>query len=521
MVSSTWQILFGQKTGVSGHRLAVLTDNEIPPAAAVLGTSTSPPDVNTEHPGRKLADEKRKKKPMVVGDVTTAVDLLVLGAGPGGYVAAIRAAQLGRKVTLVAPSPPGGTCLNLGCIPLKALLAASSRYAQACSDDLATMGIHSEHVSFDWSKMQAWKQSVVGRLSEGVRRLLSGHGIVCVQGTGWFINESEVRVEGEHGSLRFKFDDCIIATGAEATPQAGLPYDGKTILTPEQALVLPVLPDTLSIAGDNYIALELATLFARLLKSPDARTDARIQLYTPGEQILAGADPGALRLVQAAMRKQGIAITPKMTAAAIEGRPLLVSYGVTSRTSGLHLDAAGIALHPNGGIAVDNQQRTSQAHIFAVGDCTSGMALASHAIKQGKVAAEVSAGQRVQFAPLATQLVVHTSPEIALLVSESGPVKQETVTGRFPLAANGRALTLGAESGLAQLVAGEDGTVLGATYVGPHAAEVIGQVVLAVEMGATLTDLSEILYAHPGLSEMLLEVAESAQKKAIHVLNKA
>ncbi|HEY1354007.1 MAG TPA: FAD-dependent oxidoreductase, partial [Ktedonobacteraceae bacterium] len=269
---------------------------------------------------------------MVVGDVPTAVDVLVLGAGPGGYVAAIRAAQLGRKVTLVAASSPGGTCLNLGCIPLKALLAASERYARAHDEDLVAMGIRSEHVTFDWNKMQAWKQSVVERLSEGVRRLLSGHGVQCVSGTGWFINDREVRVEGEHGSLRFKFDACIIATGAEAIPLAGFPYDGKTVLTPAQALALPELPTSLSIAGDDYIALEMATLFARLI--PPDQADARIRLYTPGAQILAHGDHAALRQVMAAMRKQGIAITTKTAATAIEERPLIVSGGVTPHTTG-------------------------------------------------------------------------------------------------------------------------------------------------------------------------------------------
>ena len=448
---------------------------------------------------------------MVVGDVTTAVDVLVLGAGPGGYVAAIRAAQLGRKVTLVDAGAPGGTCLNLGCIPLKALLAASERYAQARGDDLVALGIRSENVTFDWSKMQAWKQSVVGRLSEGVRRLLSGNGVECVHGTGWFINDQEVRVEGEHGSLRFKFDACIIATGAEATPLAGLPYDGKTVLTPEQALALPELPEALSIAGDDYIALELATLFARL--------NVNVKLYTPGAHILANGDPAALRLVQAAMRKQGIAITTKTAASAIQDRPLVLSQGVTPRTAGLHLDAADIARHPNGGIKVDNQQRTSRANIYAVGDCTGGPALASRAIKQGKVAAEVIAGQRVQFAPLVTPLVVHTTPEIAIVSTDAGNTGEGLMTGRFPLAANGRALTLGTDNGVALLSAAQDGTLLGATIVAPRAGDLVGQLVLALEMGATLTDLSEILYAHPGLGEITLEAAESAMGKAIHIVN--
>jgi dihydrolipoamide dehydrogenase len=407
---------------------------------------------------------------------------------------------------------PGGTCLNLGCIPLKALLSASERYVQARGADLAAMGISSESVTVDWSKMQAWKQSVVRRLSEGVRRLFASNGVECLHGTGWFINEQEVRVEGEHGSLRFKFDYCIIATGAEPAQVESLPYDGKGVLTPEQALALPELPATLSIAGDDYIALELATLFAGL--------DVRVKLYTPGSQILARGDPAVLRQVQAGMRKQGIAVSTSVPLAEINERPLVVSRGVTPYITGLHLDAAGIMLNPSGGIQVDTQQRTSQPAIFAVGDCTGGPALASRAIKQGKVAAEVIAGQRVQFAPLVIPLVVHTTPEIAMVgytAEEASREHGQILTGRFPLAANGRALTLSTDNGVAQLLASEDGTLLGATLVGPRAGDLIGQLALAIEMGATLTDLSEILYAHPGLSEMVLEAAEQGLGKAVHI----
>jgi dihydrolipoamide dehydrogenase len=453
---------------------------------------------------------------MVVGDVTTAVDVLVLGSGPGGYTTAIRAAQLGRKVTLVDAGEPGGTCLNAGCIPLKALLSASERYAQARGEDLAAMGIVSQHVTFDWSKMQAWKQSVVQRLSEGVRRLLLGNGVECVHGNGWFINEREVRVEGEHGSLRFKFDACVIATGAEDAPLADLPFDGQNVLTPEQALALPELPESLSISGDNYIALELATIFARL--------GVKVNLNAPGVQLLPGLDPAALRLLQAGLRKQGIAVSTQVATTAIQERPLIIVQRTTPRVAGLHLDAAGIQLHPDGGIRVDKQQRTSQPHIFAVGDCIGeNPAIASRAFRQGKIAAEVIAGQRVQFAPLVTPLIVHTTPEIALVSSSAGEAERETrpaLSGRFPLAANGRALTLGLDNGVTLLHASADGTLLDATLVGPRAGDLIGQLALALEMGATLTDLSEILYAHPALSETILEAAEQAQGRATHILNK-
>lgn len=454
---------------------------------------------------------------MVVGDVTTAVDVLVLGAGPGGYVAAIRAVQLGHHVTLVNSGSMGGTCLQRGCIPLKALLSSTERYHQTRQEELGGMGICAESVSFDWPKMQAWKQSIVDRLTDGVRRLVSGNHIEYVTGTGWFMNTQEVRVEGEYGSHRFKFEHCILAVGADPAPLADLPYDGKQVLTPEQALMLSTLPETLSIVGDDYIALELATLFARL--------GAKINLYSPHEHILAGIDPAALRLIQTGLRKLGIQVATKTPIEQVHDRPVVVSHAVCPHTAGLHLDAAGITVSENGGIAVNTMQQSSVPHIYAVGDCTGGRALASVAMKQAKVAAEVLSGQRVQFAPLVIPLVVHTTPELATVgysAEEATRAGYSVITGRFPLAANGRALTLGADNGVALVVASaDDGVLLGATLIGPRAADVIGQVTLAIEMGATLTDLDEILYPHPSLSEMVQEGVESGLGRAIHMLGKA
>ncbi len=389
-----------------------------------------------------------------------------------------------------------------------------------CSDDLAALGIAAESVIFDWSRMQEWKQGVINRLTEGVRRLLTGNHIDYVFGKGWFINDHEVRVEGEYGSHRFKFDHCILAVGAAPAPLPGLPYDGQSILTPEQALMLTRLPETLTIVGDDYIALELAMLFARL--------DVRVKLFSPGEQLLEGVDAAALRLVQAGLHKQGIQVTTKATLDQLQDRPLVISNGVLPYTSELHLNDAGVKLSENGAIAVNSMQQSNIPHIYAVGDCTVGdtatLALASIAMKQGKVAAECACGQRVQFAPLVTPLVVHTTPELATAgyaAEEATKAGYDIITGRFPLAANGRALTLDTDAGVALIVANrEDGVVLGATLVGPRAGDLIGQAVLAIEMGATLTDLSEIIYAHPGLSETILESAENALGRAIHILAK-
>ncbi len=467
---------------------------------------------------------------MVVGDVATAVDVLILGAGPAGYVAAIRAAQLGRRVTMVDSGPPGGTCLHRGCIPLKALITASERYHEARTS-LETFGITAEAVRFDWPQMSAWKQSVVTRLSDGVAKLLSGNKVEVVHGIGWFINDHEARVEGEHGSLRFTFERCLIATGAEASPLPGMPYDGKRVLTPEDALALPEFPRALTIFGNDYLALELATIFARL--------GASVTLLLPGEALLEGVDAAALRLVQAGLKALGVQIVQQAQPLGVTGDslryrtdgtsaeqraplPVVLSLGVRPRMGNLHLNAAGVRLSSDGGLEVNTSGRTSNERIYAAGDCLGAPALASVAIKQAKVAAEAMNGARVQYAPQALPLVVHTTPELATVglspqAAESAGYK--TTVGRFPLAANGRALTLGTNAGLALITTeAESEVVLGATLVGPRASDLIGQATLAIEMGATLTDLTEILYAHPGLGEMMLEGAESALGKAIHIL---
>nr|BBH93300.1 dihydrolipoyl dehydrogenase [Thermogemmatispora argillosa] len=455
---------------------------------------------------------------MVVGDVTTAVDVLVLGGGPAGYVAAIRAAQLGRQVTLVDPVPPGGTCLHRGCIPLKALLTASERYAGLRGEALEPLGIRLTGVSFDWSRMQAWKASIVARLAEGVRRLLAGNRVHYVAGRAWFLSPEEVRVESEQGE-RLKFEHCLIAVGAEAEPLPGLDYDGREVLTPEQALSLEELPETLAVAGADYVALELATLFARL--------GVRVQLCLPGDEMLPGVEATALRLVQAGLRQLGVEISSNLPPERVEGRPLVVCGGLRPRTAGLQLEMAGVSCNARGAVRVSPSLQSSAARIYAAGDCaaTGAPPLASAAIKQGKVAAEALCGRRVQFAPLALPRVVLTSPELASVgytAQEAERAGYRVKTGRFPLGANGRALMLGGEAGMVLVVANAaDESLLGMTIVGPRAGELITTGVLAIEMGATLTDLAELLYAHPGLAEGLLESAEGALGLAIHVLGRA
>ncbi|RME46164.1 MAG: dihydrolipoyl dehydrogenase [Caldilineae bacterium] len=454
---------------------------------------------------------------MVVGDLATAVDVVVLGAGPGGYVAAIRLAQLGKAVALIDPGPPGGVCLNRGCIPSKALLAAAEHVWQA--KHLSPMGIHAEKVTVDLSRMQAWKEEIVARLTGGVRQLLERNGVEWVVGKGWFLNENEVRVEGEYGAKRYRFEQAVIAVGGRPASLPGLPFDGERVLTPAGVFALNELPAGVSVIGADGMAVEAATFFARL--------GVPVRLLVPaGESLLAGFEPSVGRQVAAQLRRLGATVETGVAdpvAATAEAAKVVVSVGQIANTDGLHLEEVGVSPGANGFLAVNDRLQTGNPAIYAVGDVTEGHpSLASVAMKQGKVAAEVIAGRAAQYAPQAVPRVVWTDPEVAsvgLTAAEAEAEGYAIVRGRFPLRASGRALTLGREQGFVLTVA-EAGTevLLGVTVVGARAAELIGKAALALEMGATLTDVAETLEPHPGLGEALLESAEAALGAAVHIV---
>lgn len=451
---------------------------------------------------------------MVVGDLATEVDVVVLGAGPGGYVAAIRAAQLGKQVAIIDPAPLGGACLHQGCIPAKALLSATERARQIRSSN--EMGISVGEVTVDLPQMQRWKASIVERLAQGVERLLRAGEVEIVKGRGWFLNENEVRVEGEYGAKRFGFEQCIIAVGAEPAPLPGLPFDGRRVLTPQQALQVEQLPANLTVIGADYIAVELATIFARL--------GVAVNLLVPGEYLLPEFDPAAGRLLQADLRKLDIKVERNVAdpaAYVAEAKIVVVANDLRPRTGDLALDKVGVATDDFGFILVNDRLQSRNPAIYAVGDVTGGPALASLAIKQGKVAAEAIAGLPVQYAPQAVPRVVWTAPEIAavgLTAAEAETAGYQVMTGRFPLGANGRLLTLGGANGVVLIVA-EQGTevLLGITIVAPQASSLIGEAALALEMGATLTDLADTLHPHPSLGEPLQEAAEAVLGKAVHL----
>lgn len=437
---------------------------------------------------------------MVVGDLATAVDVLVIGGGPGGYVAAIRAAQLGRKVTLVTAGPPGGTCLHEGCIPLKALLAAVDQYHRLPA--LAAMGIRVGPAQLDWPALLDWSRQAVARLAGGVAQLLAAHRVEVVSGRAWFIGPDEVRVDHPDHSFRFKFADCVVATGARYPAPPGA-------LTPAAALQLPQQPAAVAITGNDYVAAELATLFAR--------AGTAVSLDTGGAPLLPEFDPAAGRQVQARLKQWGVHLGAGGEAAVPiwAGTPL-------PHTADLDCTAAGITLGAGGAIVTDAALRTANPHVYAAGDVTGGPPLATGAIAQAKVAAEALCGLPAAYEPRVVPRVAHTDPEVAAVGLAPARAKAEgrpVRIGRFPFGASGRALTLGRPEGQATVVAdAATGLILGVTLVGAGAGELIGQAALALEMGATLEDLALTLHPHPGLGEAVQEAAEAALDRAVHVL---
>lgn len=453
---------------------------------------------------------------MVVGDLETAVEVVILGAGPGGYVAAIRAAQLGKEVALIEPGPLGGTCLNSGCIPAKALLTAADRFSQL--PGLAEMGIGLGQATLDMAQMQRWKEGLVDKLTKGVQQLLDKNEVQIIGGKGWFIGPNNVRVEGAHGSQRFSFEQCLIAVGAEAAALPGLDFDGHRVLTPSQALALTGRPPDIAIIGSDYIAAELATFFAKI--------EVPVRLLIPsGETLLGTFDPAAVRQVRARFKKLGVTVETEVAdpaGAVTEAAVVVISAGLTPRTGELDLAQVRVTTDDRGFISVNDCMQTSNSKIYAIGDVTGGPPLATLAIKQAKVAAEHLAGRPAQYAPQAIPQMAWTEPPLAavgLTAAEAQAVGYEVVTARFPLAANGRALTLNAAEGFALVVAEQGSEVLlGVTLVGAGAEVLISEAALALEMGATLTDLAETLHPHPGLGEPLQEAAEAALGLPVHIL---
>lgn len=470
---------------------------------------------------------------MVVGSFTTEIDVVVIGAGPGGYVAAIRLAQLGKKVTLVDKAQLGGVCLNRGCIPSKALIQASHRYEHARHGQ--AMGITAGDVSVDFGKVQAWKQAIVTKQTGGIDMLMKGNGIQVIQGEAFFNEPHVVTVSTEEQATRYRFQQGIIATGSRPIQIPAFPFGGR-ILSSDGALALTNIPQSMVVIGGGYIGVELGQTFARF--------GTQVTLLEGGETILPGFERPITQLVTRKMKETGITLYTEAKAVSqhttneevtvtflvggeektVTAQYVLVTVGRTPNTDDIGLDAIGVQRNVRGLVTIDARCRTTVPHLYAIGDIVEGAALAHKASYEAKVAAENIAGVDRVLDASVIPAVVFSDPEIAAVgYSEAQATSKgyEIVTGRFSFGANGRAQALDATQGFVKVVAEKSsGVVLGAQVVGPVASELIASLTLAVEMRATLEDIALTIHAHPTLSEVILEAVEGALGHSVHQLAK-
>ncbi|EZP77886.1 dihydrolipoamide dehydrogenase [Parageobacillus genomosp. 1] len=470
---------------------------------------------------------------MVVGDFAIETETLVVGAGPGGYVAAIRAAQLGQKVTIVEKGNLGGVCLNVGCIPSKALISASHRYEEAKHSE--EIGIKAENVTVDFSKVQQWKASVVKKLTSGVEGLLKGNKVEIVQGEAYFVDANTVRVVNGDKAQTYTFKNAIIATGSRPIELPSFKFSNR-VLDSTGALNLQEIPKSLVVIGGGYIGVELGTAYANF--------GTKVTIVEGADEILSGFEKQMTAIVKRRLKKKGVEIFTNALAKGVEEREdgvtvtfevkgetktidadyVLVTVGRRPNTDELGLEQIGIKMTDRGLIEVDKQCRTSVPNIFAIGDIVPGPALAHKASYEGKIAAEAIAGKPSEVDYIAIPAVVFSDPECASVGYFEQQAKDEgidVVTAKFPFAANGRALSLNDTDGFVKLVARkEDGVIIGAQIIGPNASDMIAELGLAIEAGMTAEDIALTIHAHPTLGEIAMEAAEAVLGTPIHIITK-
>ncbi|MUT67360.1 dihydrolipoyl dehydrogenase [Paenibacillus sp. NEAU-GSW1] len=471
---------------------------------------------------------------MVVGDASLDIDTLVIGAGPGGYVAAIRAAQLGQNVLVVDKEHVGGVCLNVGCIPSKALISASHQYESV--NHASAFGISASDVKVDWNKVQEFKNGIVKKLTGGVASLLKANKVQFFSGEVMFINENEARVFNDQEAPRYRFKNCIIATGSRPIELKAFPFS-KRIVSSTGALSLPEIPKSLIVIGGGYIGIELGQMYSKF--------GTKVTVIEGGDTILPGFDKDMSSIVAKKLKGTNVDIVTGAMAQGAEQTDndvtltykvgdkeekvtadyLLVTVGRRPNTDGdLGLELAGVKVGERGLVEVDGQCRTSNPNIFAIGDIIAGPALAHKAMYEGRVAAEAISGLPSVIDYKCVPAVCFSDPECAsvgLSEKEAKDKGYETKVGKFPFAINGRAMSLNATEGFVKLVADKNsGLVLGAQIIGNEASNMIAELGLAIEMGATLEDIALTIHAHPTLGEIVLDAAEVALGHPIHTVGK-
>ncbi|MFS7259538.1 dihydrolipoyl dehydrogenase [Carnobacterium divergens] len=468
---------------------------------------------------------------MVVGDFAIELDTVVIGSGPGGYVAAIRAAQLGQKVAIVEKENIGGVCLNVGCIPSKALISAGHHYQDAMHSEV--FGVTAENVVLDFAKTQEWKNNkVVKSLTSGVEMLLKKHKVEILRGEAFFVDEHDLRVMTETSAQSYTFNNAIVATGSRPIEIKGFKF-GKRIIDSTGGLALQEVPKKLVVIGGGYIGSELAGAYANL--------GAEVTILEGSPSILPNFEKDMVKFVTDNFKKKNVTIeTGAMAKEAIETADgVTVKYGVNGaeksidadyvmvtvgrrpNTDELGLEQAGVEVGERGLITVDAQGRTNKPNIYAIGDIVPGLALAHKASYEAKIAAEAISGKKVAVDYKAMPAVCFTDPELAsvgLTQAEAKAEGMDVKASKFPLQANGRALSLDATEGFVRLVTTkEDNVLVGAQVAGVGASDIIAELGLAIESGMNAEDIALTVHAHPSLAETVMDAAELALGMPIHI----
>lgn len=468
---------------------------------------------------------------MVVGDFPIETDTLIVGAGPGGYVAAIRAAQTGQKVTIVDKGNLGGVCLNVGCIPSKAMIQAGHLAENAQGNE--ELGIKTENVTVDFSKVQEWKGKVVNKLTTGVESLLKGNKVDIAKGEVYFVDKNTVKVMDEKQSQTYTFNNCIIATGSTPIEIPTFKFSDR-VIDSTGALDLKEIPKKMVVIGGGYIGTELGTAYANF--------GTEVTVLEGTKEILGGFEKPMKQLVKKRLKKKGVNVITEAMAKGVEESKdgvkvkyesngneetveadyVLVTVGRRPNTDEIGLEQVGIEVDDKGLIKIDKQCRTNVDNIYAIGDIVEGPPLAHKASYEGKIAAEAISGEKSEIDYLGIPAVVFSDPELATVGYTEAGAKEagyDVKASKFPFAANGRALSLNDSDGFTKLITRkEDGLVIGAQVAGPNASDVIAELGLAIEAGMTAEDIALTIHSHPSLGETVMEAADVAMGMPIHTM---
>ena len=455
-------------------------------------------------------------------------DSIVIGAGPGGYTCAIRLAQLGQKTAVIEKDRWGGVCLNVGCIPSKALIYASSQYWKL-QNEWEEMGITAKSVACDLNKMQEWKEGVVKKLTTGVSGLLKMNQVTQIVGSAIFKDAHTLQVGDE--TLTAK--SIVIATGSRVIEVPSLPFNGKNVLSSTEALELKKVPGKMVVIGGGFIGIEIGVVYAKL--------GSQVTIVEALDQILSTIDREMVAVAEKKMRKLGIRILTQTKAIGIKGKGIevdvqgkkevldadiiLVSVGRRPNSDALGLEKIGVKMDPKGNILTDNQSKTNVPGVYAIGDVAGAPQLAHRAMMDGQLVAATIAGEKAHKDYRSVPWAVFCDPEIAVCGLNEKEATAKGIkyrVGKFPFAASGRALSTNETDGLIKVLVNEkDESIVGVHIVGPEASNLIAEAALAIEMGATVEDIVRTIHTHPTLPEAFPEAIEAAFGKAIHIFKPA